>query len=245
MSDPYRDRLADNFGARHVSAPERRALIRQVFVEVAPRYDIMNDLMSFGIHRLWKDRFAAAAGARAGEIVVDLASGTGDIARRLAATGATVVAVDPGIAMLRAGRRRETPFLQVAAEGETLPFPDNSIDCLTIAFGIRNVTQMNAALAEIHRVLRPGGRFLCLEFSRAQAWLRPFYALWSVAAIPLLGAVIAQSRAAYRYLVESIRRFPDQREFASIIAAAGFEDVAHRNLSFGIAAIHSARKRRT
>lgn len=234
------DPLSGQFGARAVDATERRRLIRRVFEDVAPRYDLMNDLMSFGIHRLWKNAFAAAAAARPGETVVDLAAGTGDVARRMAQNGAFVIAVDPGEAMLRAGLGTQTPIHYVAAEGEALPFPDGSIDCVTIAFGIRNVTQMSAALREIARVTKPGGRFLCLEFSRAQFWLRPEYALWSALAIPALGALIAQSRYAYRYLVESIRRFPDQEEFAAMIADAGFENVRYRNLSFGIAAIHTA-----
>lgn len=236
------DRLADNFGNRAVDATQRRRLIRQVFIEVAPRYDLMNDLMSFGIHRRWKNQFAARVGARASDVIVDLASGTGDIARRLSSSGATVIAVDPSLAMLRVGRRASESLMHVAAEGESLPFADNSIDCLTIAFGIRNVTHMTAALTEIKRVLRPGGRFLCLEFSQAQLWLRPFYAAWSFTAIPLLGALIAHSRAAYRYLIESIRRFPNQMEFSAILRETGFVDVSHRDVSFGIAAIHEARK---
>lgn len=235
------DPLSDQFGARSVSATERRQLIRRVFEDVAPRYDLMNDLMSFGIHRWWKNRFAAQAAGRIGERIVDLASGTGDVAYRLAARGAVVIAVDPGVAMLRASPTRDRYF-QVAAEGERLPFADNSIDCVTIAFGIRNATEMTTILAEIRRVLKPGGRFLCLEFSRAQAWLRPFYTLWSIAAIPALGAAIARSRYAYRYLIESIRRFPDQEEFSAILAQTGFGNIHYRNLSFGIAAIHEARK---
>lgn len=251
MTTSNNDPLSHSFGARAVATDERRALIRRVFVDVAPRYDVMNDLMSFGIHRLWKDRFARMAAPQPHHIVVDLASGTGDIARRLARSGAYVIAVDPGVAMLQAGRtsaatdNASLSFAQLAAEGEALPLADNSIDLLTISFGIRNVTHMTNALTEIHRVLKPGGRFLCLEFSRAQFWLRPFYAAWSFAAIPLMGAAIARSRAAYRYLVESIRRFPDQREFADILRTSGFEDPQYTNLSFGIAAIHTARKPQT
>ena len=240
MSDP----LSDQFGARAVTAAERRRLIRRVFDDVAPRYDLMNDLMSFGIHRLWKDRLAAIAAPRAGEIIVDLAAGTGDIARRLEPSGAVVIAVDPGEAMLRAGTRARDRFPRVVAEGEALPFADNSLDCVTIAFGIRNVTEMTTVLREIARVIRPGGRFVCLEFSRARAWLRPFYGLWSRLGIPVLGAAIARSRHAYRYLVQSIRRFPDQDEFAALISDAGFVNVRYRDLSFGIAAIHVADKPR-
>jgi demethylmenaquinone methyltransferase/2-methoxy-6-polyprenyl-1,4-benzoquinol methylase len=238
VSDP----LSEQFGAQAVTAAERRRLIRRVFDDVAPRYDLMNDLMSFGIHRLWKNTFAKIAAPRAGEIVVDLAAGTGDIARRLSNSGAMVIAVDPGEAMLRAGMRARDRFLCVVAEGEALPFADNSLDCVTIAFGIRNVTEMTTALREIARVIRPGGRFVCLEFSRAQIWLRPFYALWSRLAIPALGAMIARSRHAYRYLVQSIRRFPDQDEFTALISEAGFANVRYRDLSFGIAAIHIADK---
>ena len=236
------DHLSKSFGARQVAPDERRSLIRQVFIEVAPRYDLMNDLMSFGIHRLWKANFARRVNARSGEVVVDLAGGTGDIARLLARSGARVLVVDPSIPMLAAGRRPGEALLHVGAEGEALPFADQSIDALTISFGIRNVTRIEDALAEVHRVLKPGGRFYCLEFSRAAAPIRPFYEAWSRLAIPRLGALVAGSPAAYRYLVESIRRFPDQRAFAELIRRAGFEQVGWNNLSFGIAAIHAGRK---
>lgn len=235
-----KDDLAESFGAEHVTRAERRSLIRQVFVDVAPRYDLMNDLMSFGIHRLWKRAFARAAATRPGERVIDLAGGTGDVAHLMAGSGASVTVVDPSEPMLRQGRRRG-PMAQIAAEAERLPFADASLDCVTMAFGIRNVTDMPQALAEIRRVLRPGGRFLCLEFSTAAAPIRPFYAVWSALVIPRLGAIIAGSPAAYRYLVESIERFPDQKGFARMIGAAGFADIRWRNLSFGIAAIHEAR----
>lgn len=241
MSETAR-RVSQSFGAARVTADERRALIARVFTEVAPRYDLMNDLMSFGIHRAWKRSFARAAAARPGETVVDLAGGTGDVARLMCAAGAAVIVVDPSVAMLAAGRRRGGAPAQIAAEAERLPFADGAIDCLTIAFGIRNVTRMDVALAEIFRVLAPGGRFLCLEFSRPVAPLRPFYGAWSATVIPALGALVSNSRAAYRYLVQSIARFPDQPEFARLIADAGFTDVRWRNLSLGIAAIHQGRK---
>ncbi len=234
--------LSQSFGAARVTPEERRALIRQVFAEVAPRYDLMNDLMSFGIHRLWKRALARAAAPRRGEIIVDLAGGTGDVARLMARSGARVLVADPSAPMLMEGRHRGGRLAEIAAEAERLPFADESVDCVTIAFGIRNVTDMGEALAEIRRVLKPGGRFLCLEFSTAALPIRPFYAAWSALAIPRLGAAIAGSRAAYRYLIESIARFPDQASFAKIIAEAGFSDVRWRNLSFGIAAIHSARR---
>lgn len=234
------DGLSQSFGAARVTPDERRALIRQVFREVAPRYDLMNDLMSFGIHRLWKRAFAQAAAAAPGEVVVDLAGGTGDVARLMARSGAFVVVVDPSVPMLRAGRR--AALAHVAAEGERLPFADASLDCVTIAFGIRNVTDIPQTLAEIRRTLKPGGRFLCLEFSLAAAPLRPFYGAWSRWVIPRLGAAVAGAPSAYRYLVESIARFPDQASFAAMLSAAGFAEVRWRNLSFGIAAIHSARR---
>lgn len=233
------DDLSRTFGACDVTREQRRALIRQVFTEVAPRYDLMNDLMSFGIHRLWKRAFARAAAPKPGELILDLAGGTGDVARLMARSGARVIVVDPSLAMLRAGRDG-AGLTCVAAEGERLPFADASIDCVTIAFGIRNVTEIASALAEIRRVLKPGGRFLCLEFSKAAAPIRPFYQAWSALVIPRLGAAIAGSRAAYRYLIESIARFPDQDAFAEQIKRAGYADVRWTNLSFGIAAIHAA-----
>lgn len=236
------DGFSERFGASKVTREERRALIRQVFAEVAPRYDLMNDLMSFGIHRLWKRAFARAAAPHPGEVVVDLAGGTGDVAQLMACSGARVFVVDPSVPMLLQGRDRGGLLDEIAAEAERLPFADASIDCVTIAFGIRNVTDMAQALGEIRRVLKPGGRFLCLEFSTAAAPIRPFYALWSTLVIPRLGAAVAGSQAAYRYLVESIARFPDQAHFGDLIAEAGFSDVRWRNLSFGIAAIHSARR---
>ncbi len=239
------ENLARSFGAVEVATEERRRLIRRTFRQVAPRYDLMNDLMSMGIHRLWKAAFVDMAAPAPDELAVDLAGGTGDIGLALAARGARVIVVDPSPEMMRAGQARAgaSDVRWVAAEAERLPFPDNSVDLLTISFGIRNATDVQAALDEIFRVLKPGGRFLCLEFSTPQAWLRPFYGLWSRTAIPALGALVSGKRDAYRYLVESIRRFPDQREFAAMIAAAGFVDTRWRDFSFGIAAAHWARKR--
>lgn len=236
MSDP----LADTFGARAVAPDERRDLIRRTFEGVAPRYDLMNDLMSLGIHRLWKDRFAALAAPRPGEAALDLAGGTGDVAFRLARAGARVTVADPSAAMMAVGHARPggEAVVWTEAEAEALPFADASFDLVTIAFGIRNVTRLDDALAEIRRVLRPGGRFLCLEFSRPHAWLRPFYETWSKTAIPLLGAAVSGRREAYRYLVESIGRFPDQSAFAAIVTRNGFAAVDWVDLSFGIAAIH-------
>lgn len=236
--------LARSFGAAEVATGERQRLIRRTFQQVAPRYDLMNDLMSLGIHRLWKSAFERLVNATPGEIAVDLAGGTGDIALRLADAGAIVLVVDASTEMMLAGRSRQGAqrIGWIAAEAEHLPFPDASIDLLTISFGIRNATCPETALREIARVLKPGGRFFCLEFSTPRPWLRPLYGLWSRTAIPLLGAAVSGRRDAYRYLVESIRRFPDQAEFASMIASSGLRDVQWHDFSFGIAAVHWARK---
>jgi demethylmenaquinone methyltransferase/2-methoxy-6-polyprenyl-1,4-benzoquinol methylase len=243
-SEPIGDPLAGTFGRADVDPEERRALIRATFEGVARRYDLMNDLMSLGIHRAWKDRFVRDADPRPGEIALDLAGGTGDVAFRIARRGAAVSVVDPSAAMMDVGRARPggDRVGWIEAEAENLPLPDASADLVTIAFGIRNVTRLDVALAEIHRVLKPGGRFFCLEFSRARWWLRPFYETWSRTAIPVLGTVVSGRTEAYRYLIESIGRFPDQRTFADLITRAGFEDVAWNDLSFGIAAIHRGRK---
>jgi len=238
-----RHALDESFGRRQVANAERRSLIRQVFATVAPRYDLMNDLMSFGIHRLWKRTLAKRCAGLHG-IVVDLAGGTGDVARLLDGCGRRITVCDPSLQMMQAGRRAADQRIRwLGGEAEALPFGDNSVDLLTIAFGIRNVTQISAALNEIHRVLAPGGRFVCLEFSRPHAWLAPFYDFFSWQVIPRLGAAVAGEPLAYRYLVESIRRFPDQREFAGLIGTAGFADVHWENLSCGIACLHFGTKR--
>jgi demethylmenaquinone methyltransferase/2-methoxy-6-polyprenyl-1,4-benzoquinol methylase len=231
--------LSRSFGYQSVAEEERESRIRRVFESVARRYDLMNDLMSFGIHRLWKRTLVRLAAPRAGQTIVDLAGGTGDVAARMAAPDRRVLVVDPSEGMMQAGRARNFRHVdwQLGA-AEQLPLPDASVDLMTIAFGIRNVTRIEVALAEALRVLKPGGRFLCLEFSTPAAWLRPFYHLFSFVVIPRLGAWVARSPEAYTYLVESIRRFPDQRDFARLIEAAGFGEVTWRNLSFGIACIH-------
>ena len=241
--DKPTDPLAQRFGDALVEPRERERRIRRVFDDVAPRYDLMNDLMSGGIHRLWKRRFARLAAPRAGQCIVDLAGGTGDVAALMAGPGHEVTVIDPSEAMMAAGQRRGLAHVAWrVGTAEQLPLPDASVDTLTIAFGIRNVTHLNDALVEIRRVLKPGGRFLCLEFSTPHRWLRPFYDLFSFTVIPRLGAWIAHSPGAYAYLVESIRRFPPQPEFAACIEAAGFEAVEWHDLSFGIACIHEARR---
>jgi demethylmenaquinone methyltransferase/2-methoxy-6-polyprenyl-1,4-benzoquinol methylase len=236
--------LSKTFGDRQVDPAERERRIRRVFESVARRYDLMNDLMSLGVHRWWKRRLAAMAAPAPGQFIVDLAGGTGDVAALMAGPDRQVTVVDPSEAMMAVGRRRGRDHLQwKAGTGERLPFADASVDTITIAFGIRNVTHVGDALRESLRVLKPGGRFLCLEFSRPYAPIRPFYDLFSFTVIPRLGAWVARSPEAYAYLVESIRRFPDQREFAAMIAQAGFSDVTYRNLSLGIACIHVGTRR--
>ena len=253
--------LKNTFGFEQVDTEERRQRIRRVFDTVAPRYDLMNDLMSFGIHRFWKRVFVnrvATACPRA-RIIIDLAGGTGDIAELLASryrlpvaprekarAAPLIVVADPAVPMMRAGMARLGNRAQrlawLAAEGEHLPFADDSVDVVTISFGLRNMADPQAALAEIARVLRPGGRFFCLEFSQPQPWLKPFYDLYSFHVIPRLGAMVARAPFAYQYLVESIRRFPGQQALTDMIRAAGLAEVQWKNLSFGIAAIHAARK---
>ena len=236
--------LERSFGRQPVVVDERRARIREVFEVVAPRYDLMNDLMSFGIHRLWKRCLRRRCVGIAGQ-VVDLAGGTGDVARLLADGERVVTVCDPSLAMMAAGRAQGGVRLNwLAGEAEALPFATNSVDLLTVSFGLRNATRLDVALAEIQRVLKPGGRFVCLEFSRPYWWLAPFYDFYSWLVIPRLGAAVAGQPIAYQYLVESIRRFPDQREFAALVAAAGLVNVRWENLSFGIACLHFGEKPR-
>jgi demethylmenaquinone methyltransferase/2-methoxy-6-polyprenyl-1,4-benzoquinol methylase len=228
-----------SFGNQTVSSEQRRARIRLVFNAVAPRYDLMNDLMSMGIHRLWKRKLARRVANTMGR-VLDLAGGTGDVARLLRRKGRQVLVCDPSLAMMQVGRARPgSQDLQwLAGEAEKLPLPDASVDLLTISFGLRNATHLSDALGEIHRVLKPGGRFVCLEFSRPMAWLAPLYDLYSFWVIPRLGAAVAGEPQAYQYLIESIRRFPDQPGFATLMQHEGFDDVHWENLSFGIACLH-------
>jgi demethylmenaquinone methyltransferase/2-methoxy-6-polyprenyl-1,4-benzoquinol methylase len=234
--------LSQSFGYEQVSPEERERRIRAVFNAVAPRYDLMNDVLSFGIHRLWKRAMVRAAALRPGEMAVDLAGGTGDVARLLMGEGRHVVVCDPSVEMMAVGRSRSPDMEFVEGKAEAMPFADNSVDLVTIAFGLRNATSPEAGLAEILRVLKPGGRLLCLEFSRPWAVIRPFYDAYSFLVIPRLGAWIAQQPSAYAYLVESIRRFPDQAEMASLMGEAGFTSVSWRNFSAGIACLHTGAK---
>ena len=237
------NKLDNSFGFQQVDAAEREKRIRHVFEVVAKRYDVMNDFMSFGIHRLWKKTLLKKACAQPGQTILDLAGGTGDIARHMAAADRQVMIIDPSQPMMQVGRERGLRHVRcLAGSGEAIPLRDNSVDTLTIAFGIRNMTRMQQALEEIQRVLKPGGRCLCLEFSRPAAWLRPFYNLYSFWVIPRLGALVAREPAAYNYLVESIRRFPDQEELKQMMEKAGLARVSYHNLSFGIACLHIAHK---
>lgn len=249
MSSP--DETA-SFGFQDIPAAEKAKRVKGVFDSVASKYDLMNDLMSGGVHRLWKDAMVDWLDPSPGAKVLDVGGGTGDIAlriaRKLGTKGGRVSILDINHEMLKAGRARRdfageegpTSFQWVCGDAERLPVPDRSLDAYTIAFCIRNVTHIQKALEEARRVLKIGGRFLCLEFSHVDVpVLDRLYDLWSFKALPEIGARIAGDRESYRYLAESIRRFPPQAKFASMIEAAGFGQVKVRNLSGGIAAMHS------
>ena len=244
-----------SFGFREVATAEKQRLVDDVFDAVARRYDLMNDLMSGGVHRLWKDAFVTwLAPPRRSSVpfrVLDVAGGTGDIAFRIAdrSQSARVTVADINAEMLAVGRQRAEgrPYADrvdfVEANAEDLPFEDGEYDAVTIAFGIRNVPRIDRALAEAFRVLKPGGRFLCLEFSAVDvAGLDRIYELFSFKVIPAIGDLVVGDGEPYRYLVESIRRFPNQARFAAMIEDAGFSRVSVRNLSGGIAAMHSGWK---
>jgi len=238
-----------DFGFRRVSEAVKNRLVRDVFDRVASRYDLMNDLMSGGIHRLWKDYLVDRLEPRPGQTLLDVAGGTGDIARRFLARGGadcSAIVCDINEAMIRQGRDRMIDrgvlddLRWLAGDAEDLPLADCCVERCAISFGLRNVTRIDRALQEMRRVLKPGGRFFCLEFSHVEtAPLRQIYDLYSFAVLPRLGQVVARDRDAYQYLVESIRRFPPQPELAARMRAAGFEQVRWRNLSGGICALHS------
>jgi demethylmenaquinone methyltransferase / 2-methoxy-6-polyprenyl-1,4-benzoquinol methylase len=239
-----------SFGFRSIDAKDRQSLVNAVFSRVANRYDLMNDLMSGGMHRLWKADLInwLAPSPVAPQRLLDVAGGTGDVARRFLDAGhgqSGAVICDISAEMLEAGRgklsaRYGKRLAFVQGNAEHLPFPDRSFDAYTIAFGIRNVTHIEAALAEAFRVLKRGGRFVCLEFSAVETpMLDTLYDAYSFRVIPKLGGWVAGDEDAYRYLVESIRRFPSQERFAAMVKAAGFERVQYRNLTGGIAALHS------
>jgi len=244
-----------DFGFRLVPGREKAPLVRAIFDSVAERYDLMNDLMSAGIHRWWKDELVASLRPRRGQCLIDVAGGTGDIALRASprllpeeeGSESGIIICDTSAAMLAIGRARaiDQGILQgiewLCADAERLPVADRSVDLYTVGFGMRNVTHIDRALAEARRVLRPGGHFLCLEFTpEITPVLQPLYDFYSFRVVPLLGQIVTGDREAYSYLVESIRRFPRQGEFAEMIARAGFDQVKFRNLTGGVAALHSA-----
>ncbi len=241
-----------SFGFADVDADAKPGLVRGVFEAVAPRYDLMNDLMSAGVHRLWKDATAARLNPQPGEVVIDCAGGTGDMAARLARMSASaakrrggeaaaVVVVDSSAGMLEAGRTRagRAGILWAAGDAQALPLAAGAADAYCIAFGLRNVTDVALALSEARRVLKTGGRFLCLEFSRPPSEaVRQIYDAYSFSVIPRIGALVAKNADAYRYLVESIRRFPDRDRLCEMMTAAGFRQVSATPFSGGVCALH-------
>lgn len=245
------DQRTTHFGFQTVAEEDKAGMVHSVFTRVASRYDLMNDLMSAGVHRLWKDAMMDWLAPRAGQRLLDVAGGTGDIAFRFLARApeAQATVLDMTESMLIEGQKRAeaenlTERLNwVVGDAMALPFADNTFDVYTISFGIRNVTRIPAALSEAFRVLRPGGRIMVLEFSQlpnpALQWA---YDRYSFSVIPAMGQVVAGDRDSYQYLVESIRKFPDQESFATMIRKAGFEQVKYRNLTMGVAALHSGWK---
>lgn len=241
-----------HFGFQTVNEDQKAGMVHGVFSSVASKYDVMNDLMSLGIHRVWKEAMMDWLAPRAGQHLLDVAGGTGDVAFRFlgrAGAGARATVLDMTAAMLDEGRQRaEAGQLAdrldwIVGDAMALPFADNTFDAYTISFGIRNVVRIPDALAEAYRVLKPGGRLMVLEFSQIpNAMLQKAYDLYSFNVIPRMGQIVAGDRASYQYLVESIRKFPDQETFAAMIRQAGFAQVKYRNLTLGIAALHSGWK---
>jgi len=247
MNKPDTPADSTHFGYRTVAADEKAGLVRGVFDSVASRYDIMNDLMSAGMHRLWKRHAVDQAAVRPGDAVLDLAGGTGDLAIKFAhrvGPQGHIVLADINLAMLNEGRRRVVDAgvagnLTIAqVDAELLPFADRTFDCVSIAFGLRNVTDKDAALRSMHRVLKPGGKALILEFSEPAKALKPAYDLYSFKVLPLLGKIVARDAGSYQYLAESIRMHPDQETLVQMMQAAGFERCRYQNLTGGVVALH-------
>lgn len=238
-----------HFGYQSVAESEKAHKVAEVFHSVAEKYDVMNDLMSAGMHRLWKRFTLDTSGVRAGQKVLDIAGGTGDLSRMFArkvGKSGEVWLTDINSSMLTVGRDRlldEGLMLPVAlADAEKLPFPDNYFDCVSVAFGLRNMTHKDLALKEMHRVLKPGGKLLVLEFSKVWKPLAPFYDLYSFKALPLMGKLVTQDAASYQYLAESIRMHPGQEELKAMMLAAGFGKVDYHNLTAGVVALHKGWK---
>lgn len=238
-----------DFGYRRVDAGEKAGRVAGVFSSVAARYDLMNDLMSGGLHRLWKAFTVAVAGVREGERVLDIAAGSGDLAlefARRAGPSGEVWLTDINREMIDRGRDRALdrglPLPVVQCDAEALPFPSDTFDCISVAFGLRNMTDKDAALAEMRRVLKPAGRLLVLEFSRVWAPLAKLYDWYSFTMLPWLGRTVAGDESAYRYLAESIRMHPDQEGLKAMLERAGLEGVEYFNLSAGVVALHRGYK---
>jgi demethylmenaquinone methyltransferase / 2-methoxy-6-polyprenyl-1,4-benzoquinol methylase len=247
MSDNPVSADSTDFGYQRVPRAAKRGMVRAVFDSVAPRYDLMNDLMSLGVHRAWKSIFVTALRPNPRRMLLDLAGGTGDITFGwLEQGGGPVLLSDVNAAMLEVAQDRAISGAVIAdvsllvADAERVPLPDRAVDRVSIAFGLRNCTDKQAVLHEVRRILKPGGRFFCLEFSRVQVVaLQPLYDAWSFRVLPMLGRYVAKDEDSYQYLAESIRMFPDQEALADMMREAGFARVAVQNLSGGIAAIHS------
>lgn len=237
-----------HFGYQTVDSAEKAKMVAGVFDSVAAKYDIMNDVMSMGIHRLWKRQTIDSSGVRSGQKVLDLAGGTGDLAAKfskIVGSEGEVVLADINGSMLKVGREKlhnmgivgNLSFVQ--ADAESLPFPDDYFDCITIAFGLRNVTEKDNALRSMLRVLKPGGRLLVLEFSKpAEAWLSKTYDIYSFHILPKMGEFIAKDKDSYQYLAESIRMHPDQETLKGMMESAGFSQVSYQNMTGGIVALH-------
>ncbi len=240
-----------HFGYQEVPTEEKVKHVAEVFHSVAAKYDVMNDLMSFGIHRLWKRFTINASKIKRGAVVLDIAGGTGDLtkqfSKRVGETGRVILA-DINASMLNVGRDRLTDLGLVGnidyvqANAELLPFPDNTFDCITIAFGLRNVTDKDKALRSMYRVLKPGGQLLVLEFSKPADWLAPIYDTYSFKLLPKIGKLISGDEDSYRYLSESIRMHPDQATLKDMFSEAGFEKCTFNNMNSGIVALHSGYK---
>jgi demethylmenaquinone methyltransferase/2-methoxy-6-polyprenyl-1,4-benzoquinol methylase len=252
MQDKRPDQQTTHFGYQKVKVEEKADKVAEVFHSVADQYDLMNDLMSLGIHRLWKRYTIELSGVRSGQTVLDIAGGTGDLTAKfssLVGREGLVILSDINESMLNNGRSRliddgiigNVEFVQ--ADAQFLPFPDNSVDCITIAFGLRNVTDKDMALRSMYRVLKPGGRLLVLEFSKpVTPGLKPLYDLYSFKILPFMGKLVANDADSYRYLAESIRMHPDQQTLKGMMEDAGFEQCDYHNLSGGIVALHRGYK---
>jgi len=247
MAKPQQPDETTHFGYQSVPADDKADLVREVFDSVASRYDLMNDLMSAGLHRLWKRFTIDQAALKQGDVVLDLAGGTGDLARafsRKVGKEGHVVLADINAAMLRQGRARLVDagvagnFSIIQVDAERLPFGDQAFDCISIAFGLRNVTDKDAALRSMFRTIKPGGKVMILEFSEPSKAIKPAYDLYSFKVLPVLGKLIAKDADSYQYLAESIRMHPDQETLKDMMQAAGFERCRYHNLAAGIVALH-------